>query len=257
MRITVLGSGTSTGVPLIGCRCDVCRSDDPKDKRTRASLLVTPQADAAPILFDTGPEVRLQLVRHDVDAISSVIYTHIHADHSHGFDDLRVLYFRERKPLPCYMPEQFIEEFKTRFAYAFSDTGYQGLPPQIDLRALSPGPFRVGSGDELEAFALPHGNVTTFGYRIGPFAYLTDFKVVPEQVRQRLRGKVKCIVASGIRFREHPTHSSIPETVQLFEDLKVERGVISHLSHEVSHQAVAAQLPSGIELAYDGMIIDV
>ncbi len=251
MRVTLLGTGTSTGVPVIGCRCAVCTSDSPYNKRTRTSLALN--VNDKNIIFDTSPEFRLQVLRADIRTLRAVIYTHIHADHCHGFDDLRAFYFQGKEAVPCYLGREHEKEFKSRFSYAFEDTGYLGAKPQIDLRMIPQrSPFHI---DELEIdfLRLPHGNVVSYAYRVGRFAYATDFKkFAPEQIAQ-WQGKIDTMVASGIHFGEHATHSTIPETIELFQKLKVREGIITHIAHDVDHVRDEARLPPGIRFGYDGM----
>jgi len=254
MKVHILGSGTSTGVPVIGCDCPICQSSDPQNQRTRASIAVCVDQNRC-FLIDTAPEMRLQVLRAGISDISAVLYTHMHADHTQGFDDLRAFFFKKREPLPTYLLAEYEAEFRARFAYAFENTGYHGAKPQIDLKTIPAGPFTV-EGVSIEPIVLPHGNVRSCGFRFGNFAYATDFKGFSKDQVAAWRGKVKLMVASGIHFREHGTHNVIPETLDLFARLEVETGVISHLSHEVDYQRDLSRLPSNVKFAYDGMVID-
>lgn len=254
MRVTLLGSGTSTGVPVIGCQCDVCMSNNSYNKRMRTSLALT-RDDGKNIIFDTSPEFRMQVLRAEIRTLEAVIYTHIHADHCHGFDDLRAFYFQGKAPVPCYLGAEYKTEFRSRFSYAFEDTGYIGTKPQVDLRIIpEKSPFRVGEL-EFDFLRLPHGNATSYAYRIGDFAYATDFKkFTPEQIAH-WHGKIDTMVASGIHFGEHATHSTIPETIELFKALKVRDGVITHIAHDVDHERDSRRLPKGVRFGYDGMTL--
>lgn len=254
MKVTVLGSGTSTGVPTIGCDCFVCLSRDPKDKRTRSSVMIQNQ-NHPPLVIDTGPDFRAQMLRHQVKAIGGVLYTHTHADHCHGFDDLRAFSFGHRQPLPCFALAEYVADLKNRFSYAFQDTGYEGARPMVDLKVMPEEAFSF-AGLEIEPVVLPHGPFRSSGFRVGEFAYVTDFKGFPEEVLTRWRGKIKIMIASGIHFGEHKSHSVIPETVELMEQLEVEQGFLTHLSHRVSHTQDAHRLPSQVKFAFDGMVID-
>ncbi|MBP9706534.1 MAG: MBL fold metallo-hydrolase [Oligoflexales bacterium] len=254
VRVTILGSGTSTGVPVLGCGCEVCASTEAKNQRFRSSILLESNSGSK-LVIDTGPEFRLQMLRVKVQDLEQVLYTHIHADHCHGFDDLRAFYFQNQKVIQCYLPNEYIEEFKTRFAYAFSESGYLGSKPELKLHALDQDCSRIGDF-KIERQRLAHGNVLTSSYRFGAFAYATDFKSFsPEQI-EKWRGKIKVMVASGIRFREHHTHSNVSETIKLFQALGVERGIITHLSHDIEYFRDSASLPKQVEFAYDGMSID-
>lgn len=254
-RVTILGSGTSTGIPVIGCDCEVCSSHDPRNTRTRASIYVA-YDDGVQMVVDTGPEFRLQMIREGITDLNGVLYTHLHADHCHGFDDLRALYFRSKEPVNCYLCSDFEKELRQRFSYAFIDTGYLGTKPQVVLKQIpDDGNFLVAN-KPIETFRIAHGNVQTSVFRFGSFAYATDFKEFNADQIVRWKGKIKVMVASGIHFGTHNTHSVIEETLRLFEALNVERGVITHISHKIEHLRDSAKLPAGVELAYDGMVID-
>ena len=257
LSVTILGSGTSTGVPVLGCHCEVCRSTDPRNTRWRASILVRTNS-GTPIVIDTGPEFRLQLLRAGVDSLQNVLYTHMHADHSHGFDDLRGLFFNSQRAITCYMDAAYIQDLKLRFHYAFEDTGYLGGRPDITLTALPADgtPFKVAD-IEVETVRLPHGNVLTNAYRFGNFAYATDFKEFPKIAIDRWRGKIHTMVASGIRWKSHKTHSSIEETIELFKTLEVKRGIITHINHDVEYVRDSLKMPPGVELAFDAMTFQV
>jgi len=255
MRITVLGSGTSTGVPVIGCPCEVCTSTDPKDRRTRASILIETNSSKK-YLIDTGPDLRTQMIRENIGAIDALFYTHLHADHCHGFDDLRAFYFWDKNPIQTYLAKDFSVELQERFRYAFFDSGYPGAIPHLNLNVIpDEGIFEV-DGYEVETFRVPHGNVMTSVFRFGEFAYATDFKGFSDTQVERWKGKIKAMVASGVHYDPHPTHSTIPETLKLFDRLQVEQGVVSHLSHKIKYLDVNRSLPPQVSLAYDGMRID-
>lgn len=254
MRVTILGSGTSAGVPVIGCRCSVCQSPHVKNRRTRASIMVSTQGRN--LLFDTSPELRLQILHNGFSTVDAVLYSHMHADHTAGFDDLRAFYFQNRKTLDVFMLPEYIEEIKVRFAYAFLDTGYAGIKPQVEPIPIFDRPF-LAAGVEVDPARVPHGHVDSCGFRLGNFAYVTDFKNFPRAKLREWRGRIDVMVASGIHFGTHSTHSVIPETLQLFDDLGVKRGILSHLTHDVDYVEHAKLLPDFVEFAYDGMTIDV
>ena len=252
LKVTVLGSGTSTGVPVIGCDCDVCNSPQAENNRTRASLLLT--HEDRNIVIDTAPEFRLQMLRAKAKTLAAVLYTHIHADHCHGFDDLRMFAFRDKDTsIPCYMHTDFIAAFKQRFSYAFdAQTKYYGTLPQIDLQPLPAKTFTT-AGLRVETVRLPHGAVMTNAFRIGKFAYATDFKTFAPALIARWKDSIDTMVISGVRFRPHKTHSSVQESVAILQALNVRRGFISHLSHEVDYHKHRRALPQGISFAYDGL----
>lgn len=255
MRVVLLGTGTSTGVPVIGCSCDVCRSPFTENNRFRTSLALVDSQNKA-LVIDTSPEFRLQMLRARIQELHAVLYTHVHADHCHGFDDLRAFGFTRKDAIPCYLGREYFQEFKTRFSYAFEDTGYLGAKPSVEVREISEDSFNVG-GMSIEAIKLPHGNAVSYGFRVGDFAYVTDFKQFsPEQIKA-WKGKIRIMVASGIHFGAHKTHSTIPETIALFEQLGVEKGILTHLAHDVDHFRDAHRLPDHVVFGYDGMTFDI
>jgi phosphoribosyl 1,2-cyclic phosphate phosphodiesterase len=257
VRLTFLGTGTSFGVPQLGCHCAVCRSDDPRDKRTRVGALVESDGGTA-LLIDTPPELRLQLLAARVDRLDAVLYTHDHADHTHGIDDLRAFTIRQSAPIPIYGPAETIDGLADRFRYIFDDS-VRPLPgtskPEGTAVAVEPGvPFMVGDL-EITPVVVPHGAATVFAYRIGPLAYVTDAKSIPPDAVKVLRGAT-VLVVNALLHTGHPTHLSIPEAVSAARDIGAERTFLTHLTHNVAHADLAAQLPPGIAPAYDGLVIE-
>ena len=253
MKIHILGSGTSAGVPVIGCRCPVCMSDDPRDKRTRASIAL--EKDGQYLLIETAPEMRLQLIKAGIFNIIGVVYTHLHADHTAGFDDLRAFSFWSKEPLPVYLFEHYVDELKSRYKYAFNPGGYKGAVPQLELKPVGAESFKIGPF-LIEPMTLPHGSVETMGIRVDEFMYTTDFKSIPSEYIEKYKNQVKYMVARGIHFGQHSTHSTIHETIDWFNKLNVTHGFISHLSHQVSHAEDGGKLPDHVKLTFDGMVID-
>ena len=256
LKVRILGSGTSTGVPTIGCNCSVCMSKDPRNKRRRSSILMTRKDTKENLVIDTTPDFRMQILDAKISQLGNVLYTHTHADHCHGFDDLRAFYFFNKKSINCYLSKEFHSEFTTRFSYAFTNTGYKGTTPQVELKEIPKGSFKV-LGIEIEPVRLPHGTMQTTGFRFGSFAYITDFKVFPKRLLAKWKGKIRTMIASGVRYKPHPTHSTVDETIQLFRDLEVAKGYITHLSHEIDHERDSASLPDHISFAYDGLEFEV
>ena len=253
MQAVVLGSGTSMGVPVLGCTCPVCRSDDPRDRRTRVGGLVE-GADGRRILIDTPPELRLQLLSAEVDAIDAVLYTHDHADHVHGIDDLRAI-SRRNGALPLYGPADTLERISHRFDYIFDPAvvAPQGTSkPNLEPRPLEAGREVEIAGMRVLPIALSHGAMTVFGYRFGPFAYLTDAKTVPDEAIAALRG-VRVLVLNALFDRPHPTHLSISEAIDVARTVEAEQTFLTHLTHQFSHKELAARLPEGVAPAYDGL----
>src|SRR5215211_7707395 len=255
MRLTFLGTGTSFGVPQIGCGCPVCRSTDPHDKRTRSGALV--ETDDASILIDTPPELRLQLIASGVSRVDAVLYTHEHADHTNGIDDLRIFSVRQRHALPIFGPPETLERLRTGFRYIFDEAipAYEGTSkPSLELHAIEPDrPVQV-AGVTVLPLAFQHGHLRVYGYRMGGLAYITDVKAIPEAERRHLRG-LDVLVLNALWWRPHPTHLSIAEAVQTAQALGARRTYLTHLTHETGHAELAARLPDGIVPAYDGLTV--
>lgn len=255
MRAVVLGTGTSFGVPVIGCDCAVCTSEDPRDRRTRVSAVVEGD-DGRRVLIDTPPEIRLQLLGAGIPGVDAVLFTHEHADHVHGIDDLRALSGR-RGSLPVLGSAATLEQLAARFPYIFDDR-IRPQPgttkPQLAPAALEPLVEVEVAGLPVVPLPVPHGDLTVFGYRIGPFGYITDAKSVPEPVIERLRG-VRVLVLNALFDRPHPTHLSIDEAVAVAVAVGAERTLLTHLTHRHAHVTLAARLPAGVEPAYDGLAL--
>jgi phosphoribosyl 1,2-cyclic phosphate phosphodiesterase len=257
MRLTFLGTGTSFGVPQIGCGCAVCRSADPRDKRNRSAALV--EAGGSTILIDTPPELRLQLLAGGISKVDAVLYTHEHADHTNGIDDLRMFSVRQRRALPIFGPPETLERLRTGFRYIFDDTvqAYEGTSkPTLELHAIEPGRLVDVAGVPVLPLAFEHGHLRVYGYRIGSLAYITDVKAIPEAERQHLQG-LDVLVLNALWWRPHPTHLSIAEAVQTAQALGARRTYLTHLTHETGHAELAAQLPAGVLPAYDGLTVEV
>ncbi len=257
MRLTFLGTGTSFGVPQIGCECAVCSSDDPRDKRMRASAVI--QTPRATILFDTPPELRLELLAAGLRTIDAVCYTHEHADHVSGIDDLRLFTVRDRKPMPIFGPVETLDRLRQGFRYIFDDSveAHPGTSkPRLIPHAVEPGRAFEVAGESILPLAFAHGNMRVFGYRVGPVAYVTDVKAVPTPERASLRG-LEVLVLNALWWRSHPTHMSIREAITTAQDLGAARTFLTHLTHETGHAELALALPPGISPAYDGLTVEV
>ena len=258
MRLTFLGTGTSFGVPQIGCHCAVCRSPDPRDKRTRVGAYVE-SGGGTRLLIDTPPELRLQLTSAGIDRVDAVLYTHDHADHLHGIDDLRAISVRRDAALPVYGPADALQRIARKFPYIFDET-IRPLPgtykPEGQLHPLEPSRATTIGDVEVTPVALPHGQIDVFGYRIGPLAYITDAKSVPDDVVALMRG-VKVLVVNALFRTEHPTHLSVPEAVRVAAEIGAERTYLTHLTHDNFHADLEAELPRGVTPAFDGLTIRV
>ena len=257
MRLTFLGTGTSFGIPQIGCGCAVCHSSDVRDRRTRSGALV--QVGDGTILLDTPPELRLQLVQVGLTRLDAVLYTHEHADHTNGIDDLRIFSVRQRRPLPCYGPAETLDRLRQGFPYIFDDgvRPYEGTSkPLLELRPVEPGQVIEIAGIPVLPLAFQHGHLRVFGYRFGDLAYVTDVKAVSGASAENLRG-LKVLVLNALWWRPHPTHMSIAEAVVTAQGLAADRTYLTHLTHETAHAELAQQLPAGIFPAYDGLTVEV
>jgi len=251
MTVTILGSGTSTGVPVVGCPCAVCTSHDPRNSRTRCSALISHRGRN--ILIDTTTDLRQQSLRENIKRVDAVLYTHTHADHVHGIDDLRPFNFAAGQAIPIYGSGETIASIRRNFSYIFSDEPDEGYRPQLEPREIM-GPFEL-FGLPVEPLPLHHGGGNSLGFRIGPFAYLTDCSAIPEASQEHLRD-LDVLVIDGLRFRPHSTHFNIPQALEMAERLRPRRTLLTHLSHEVEHADCNKALPDGVELAFDGQQIE-
>jgi phosphoribosyl 1,2-cyclic phosphate phosphodiesterase len=250
MRITILGSGTSNGVPAIGCRCSVCSSANPKNRRSRASAFI--RGEGTGLLIDTSTDLRLQAMAHGVDRVDAVLYTHAHADHVHGIDELRSFNYLQKGPIPCYGNRETIAQLKARFGYVFSNGAGPGYKPQLIPHELDAA--REIGGVLVEPIEVVHGEERIYGYRIGAMAYVTDCSEIPDASRHRLRG-LDLLIMSAIRYDAHPTHFTLAQALAAIKDVRPHRAVLTHLSHVFDYDTVNGQLPPGVELAYDGMAL--
>jgi phosphoribosyl 1,2-cyclic phosphate phosphodiesterase len=256
VKLTFLGTGTSFGVPQLGCHCDVYRSPDPRDSRSRVGAVVE-SSRGTRVLIDTPPELRLQLIEAGIDRVDAVLFTHSHADHTHGIDDLRAITIRRSAPLPIYGAQQTLDDLATKFRYIFDD-GMRPMPgtfkPEGRAHAIEAGhEFPIADLDIMPV-AVPHGNVTVFAYRIGPLAYVTDAKSLPADAVALMRG-ASVLVINALFRTEHPTHLSIPEAVDAARDIGAERTYLTHLTHDNFHADLEAELPRGIVPAFDGLTV--
>lgn len=256
MRLTLLGTGTSMGVPQIGCDCATCRSADSRDHRTRTAAVI--ESGGTRLLIDSPPELRLQLLAAGIDTVDAVLYTHMHADHVHGIDDLRSFSLKRTDPLPLYGPAETIDHLQERFGYIFDDgvIPIRGTSkPRLTATALAPGITHRIAGLDVLPMSFVHGHATVFGYRVGPVAYVTDVKEIPAAERRLLAG-VEVLVLNALWWRSHPTHLSIDEAVATAEAIGARRTYLTHLTHETTHRELLGRLPAGVEPGYDGLVVD-
>ena len=260
VRVTLLGTGTSTGVPVIGCPCPVCTSDDARDRRLRCAAYVEADTEHGPVhlVIDTGPDFRQQALAHGVRAVDAVLFTHHHFDHVVGVDDLRPFLFANRTPIPCYADAGTADVLRAMFRYIFADGTYPGVP-LLDLREID-GPRRIASrahGGTVEVTPLRafHGDLPILGFRIGGFAYLTDVSRIPEATFGAL-GDLDVLVLDALRPTPHPTHFSIEQATAAAERIGARQTYFIHLTHNVLHAEAEAGLPAGIRLGYDGLTFE-
>jgi phosphoribosyl 1,2-cyclic phosphate phosphodiesterase len=251
-RVTFLGTGTSHGVPAIGCRCATCLSDDPRDRRWRPSILI--ELPEASVLVDTAPDLRAQALAFGVARVDAVLYTHAHADHLLGLDDIRRFNEIQGGPVSCYGNRATITELCRTFAYAFRPGPVGGGVPRLNVFTVE-GPFSLGRS-EIVPVPVLHGAQQILGFRVGSFAYLTDCSAIPEASWPLLDG-VRHLAIDALRERPHPTHFSLSEALAVVGRLRPERAWLTHICHDLGHAATSARLPAGVMLAYDGLRVEV
>lgn len=281
LRITVLGSGTSHGVPSIGCECAVCRSSDPRDRRSRPSILIEIEPDAGSprasrragaaaaaagarsalaaavrsILVDTSTDLRGQALTHHVRRVDAILFTHCHADHVCGLDDVRRYNQMQKAAIPCYADAETLTNLRRMFTYVFEPPSQQGGGlPQLSLFRIG-GAFTLG-GVEVVPVPLLHGRMPVLGFRIGSFAYLTDCNRIPDESWPLLEG-VRTVILDALRHRPHSTHFSVGESIEIVARLGAERAYFTHICHDLPHAETCASLPPGVELAYDGLVLEI
>jgi len=250
MKITILGCGTSTGVPVIGCKCGICASRNSKNKRTPSSIFIT--ASSKNILIDTSTDLRYQALTHNIERIDAVLYTHPHADHIHGIDELRSFNMIQKKAIPCYGSEFTINRIRKMFDYIFTNDANSSWKPELETFLVS-APFEL-FGLLIQPINIYHGKMQILGFRIGKFAYITDCSQIPDDSKEML-DNLDVLILGALRHKPHPTHFSIEEAVQAGAELKSKRVILTHLSHNLDYIETNKSLPKGFELAYDGMEI--
>lgn len=244
-----MGTGTSSGVPMIGCDCEVCRSGDPKDKRLRSSILV--QSPQTTLVVDTGPDFRYQMLRKNVKKLDAVLFTHPHKDHLAGLDDIRAYNFFSKKPIDIYADSLTEEAVRRDFYYAFTDTKYPGLP-ELNMNSISLEPFMVGDIPVIPV-QVWHLRMPVLGFRFGAFTYITDANRIEASEKDKIRGS-EVMVVNALRKQTHVSHFNLAEAIELVEELKVPTAYLTHLSHQMGlHSVIESELPEQVHLAWDGM----
>jgi phosphoribosyl 1,2-cyclic phosphate phosphodiesterase len=253
LKITVLGSGTSVGVPTIGCHCSVCSSTDPRDNRLRPSILIS--YDDRNVLIDTTPDFRTQALRARIDHLDAVIFTHSHADHIMGLDDVRPFNFRQKGQIPIFASPDTMASIHRCFQYIFDGVKKESSIPQLDARLIHGGAFEV-FGLPFLPVPVVHGRQTIYGFRFGAAAYLTDHSDIPESSMEQLQG-LDVLFLDALRYKPHPTHSTVDRSVRTVERLAPRRAFFTHICHDLGHERAESLLPPHIRLAYDGLEIHV
>lgn len=253
MRVTLLGTGTSQGVPVIACKCDVCRSDDPKDKRLRSAIMI--EVGAKRIVVDVGPDFRQQMLRYDVDNLDAILLTHEHADHIFGLDDIRSFNWLQKSPMDVYCEERVQKNLRSIFRYVFDVNKYPGTP-QMDLIDLDNKEFNIGPF-KIIPIRVYHHRLPVYGFRFGRFAYLTDFNMIEDQELDKLMG-VETLVICALRKAPHISHLNLSGALELIEKIGPRKAFLTHMSHEMGkHRDLFAELPSNVEPGYDGLVLEI
>ncbi|MBZ5523916.1 MAG: MBL fold metallo-hydrolase [Acidobacteriia bacterium] len=249
--LTVLGSGTSMGVPTIGCQCRVCSSTDPHDRRTRPSIMI--EYDGRCVLIDTTPDFREQAIRESIRKLDAIVYTHAHADHILGLDDIRPLSFKNAEKIPLYAHRPTAQVMQHIFSYIFDEESQYGARARVQMHHIE-GTIEL-FGAQFEPVKIIHGGAEIHGYRFGSAAYLTDFSEIPPESMERLRG-LDILFLDALRHRPHPTHSTVANSLRLVEELRPRRAFFTHISHDLQHEETNSTLPEHVRLAHDGLKLE-
>ena len=253
MQLRFLGTGTSQGIPVIGCHCNVCNSPHSEDKRLRAAACIEYQG--LRLLIDAGPDFRQQLLREQIDSVDGILLTHQHKDHTAGLDDVRAFNYITGKPVDIYAEPQVQDALRTEFSYAFEEDKYPGVP-EFALHTIGTEPFSVGPV-EIIPIRVWHARLPILGFRIGPLAYITDANRIEEEELQKLQG-IDTLVINAVRFEPHISHFSVPEAVAMAQKIGAPRSYLTHLSHQAGqHQEIQARLPKAVFVGYDGLKVEI
>jgi phosphoribosyl 1,2-cyclic phosphate phosphodiesterase len=249
LKVTFLGTGTSQGVPVIACECEVCRSLDFRDNRTRSSVLI--EYKGVSILIDAGPDFRFQMLRERVKRIDAVLFTHAHKDHTAGLDDIRSFNFRQKSVIPIYGTQEVLNQIKQEFRYIFDDKSYPGIP-QLSLNVIDDQSFNI-KGLEVIPIPVMHHKMPVLGFRVGNFTYITDANHIPPLSRRDIEGTYT-LVLNALQKEPHISHFTLEEAIQVSKELKIPQTYLTHISHRLGlHQKVSEEIPKGVALSYDGL----
>ncbi len=252
MTITFLGTGTSQGVPVIACKCEVCLSRNKKDKRLRSSILI--EIDGWKIVVDTGPDFRYQMLREDVQELDAVLFTHEHKDHIAGLDDIRAFNYKQGREVPVYANKRIIEAIKREFNYIFTEPSYPGVP-KLSLHEIRNEEFVILNEIPVVPIEVMHFNLPVNGFRFGNFTYITDMKTISELERKKVEGS-EILVINALQKEDHISHLTLNEAIDFAQEIKAENTYFTHISHKLGkHEEVSKLLPPTIILAYDGLKI--
>lgn len=251
MKLTFLGTGTSQGVPVIACECAVCQSQDPRDARLRTSAML--EVNGKTLVFDTGPDFRQQMIRAKVSRLDAVLYTHCHRDHTAGLDDTRSFVFRQKQAMDLYGDGDTLHSLKLDYRYVFAEHKYPGIP-DVTLHEVGKKPFKIGSV-EITPVPVMHLHMPVLGYRIGDVAYITDANHIPPTSMKLLQG-LEVLVLNALQKEPHVSHFTLDQAIEVVRALQPKRALFTHISHKLGrHADVQAELPEGIELAFDGLVV--
>ena len=252
-KLTILGSGTSQGVPVIGCDCRVCSSSDKRDKRTRTSVLIHIKGENH--VIDTGPDFRTQMLRENIQSLKSVIFTHEHKDHIAGLDDIRPFNFKEKRSMNVYASDRVREALLREYHYIFADKKYPGVP-NVNLSIIENEKFEIDTGIEIEPIEVLHYKLPVFGFRIGDITYITDAKTISEKEKEKIKGS-NILIINALRREPHMSHFNLDEALAFINEINPNHAYLTHISHLFgTHNEIEKELPSNVHMAYDGLSLD-